>query len=159
MVRTFVHVRNPKTVATPICVRTRTLRSKYRRLSDTLLRYHQNEALTCFLLLAATTSPCLPVGRKLDFTSLFSASFLMFRLPDQVQNHWLAWKTTTNCIMDFLSTVKVKLVGSLIWRPFILSWIRPRPIWHMCDFLFRTIRSLESSNFCTFIVALCNNCY
>ena len=59
------------------------------------------------------------------------------------------------------SAVKVKLVDSLIWRPFILGRIRPRepmtgPIWHLCEFLFWTIRSL---NFRTFIDALCNNCY
>ena len=58
------------------------------------------------------------------------------------------------------SAVKVKLVDSLIWRPFILSEIRPQepmtgPIWYLCEFLFWTIRSL---NFRTFNDALCNNC-
>ena len=59
------------------------------------------------------------------------------------------------------SAVKVKLVDSLIWRPFILGWIRPRtPMTRRFDtcasFLFWTICSL---NFRTLIDALRNNCY
>ena len=59
------------------------------------------------------------------------------------------------------SAVKVKLVDSLIWRPFIPGWIRPRtPMTRRFDtcasFLFWTICSL---NFRTLIDALCNNCY
>ena len=59
------------------------------------------------------------------------------------------------------SAVRVKLVDSLIWGPFILGWIRPRtPMTRRFDtcaiFVFWTICSL---NFRTLIDALCNNCY
>ena len=59
------------------------------------------------------------------------------------------------------SAVKVKLVDSLIWRPLIPGWIRPRRRWqedltHVQSFLFWTSCSL---NFRTLIDALCNNCY
>ena len=60
------------------------------------------------------------------------------------------------------SAVKVKLVDSLIWRPFILSGIRPREpmtgsIWHLCEFLFWTIRSLNFHTLMTLCVTIATN--
>ena len=48
-----------------------------RHLTD-ILRYHQQKVFMCFRLLAAITSACLPVGRKVEFTRsspLFVSSF------------------------------------------------------------------------------------
>ena len=72
--RTYIYVRNPKTVATPVRIYTYTdfaieIWGFNRRLTDTL-RYHQHEVFTCFQLLAAITTACLPVGRKVEFTQV-----------------------------------------------------------------------------------------
>ena len=104
---------------------------------------------------------CLPTEEKL---SLLGVVRFFWRV---LENYDCRTKFNSALGMEYngelygFSAVKVKLVDSLIWRPFILSWIRPRkpmtrPIWHMCEFLFLPIRSL---NFRTFIDALCNNCY
>ena len=65
-------------------------------LTDTL-RYHQNKAAMCSILLAAITLVCLLVEGKVNFarsSSPFFESFRKLQLPGQVER--LAWKTTTN---------------------------------------------------------------
>ena len=99
-------------------------------------------------------------GRKVEFNRscpLFLASSGKLRLSDQVQfiaSHSLGMEY--NGGLYGFSAVKVKLVDSLIWRPFIPGWIRPRtPMTRRFDtcasFLFWTICSL---NFRTLIDAL-----
>ena len=73
---TLSYIQNPKTVATPVRIRTDFAIKIWgfnRGLSYTL-RYHQHEVFTCFQLLAVVTSACLPVRRKINFnrsSSLF----------------------------------------------------------------------------------------
>ena len=56
-----------------------------------------------------------------------------------------------------ISAVKVKLVDSRIWKPFILIWIRPRKRWQdRFDTWASFIMNNSFSNFFTFIDALCN---
>ena len=72
-----------------------------RHLIDTL-RYHQHKVFTCFRLTAYVS-----MFTRRKECGVYSKFFVVFRelwklrLPDQVQIHRLAWKTTTNC-MDFL---------------------------------------------------------
>ena len=130
-------------------------------LTDTL-RYHHTvhtRCSTCFRSAAGSHfTACLPTEEKWSLLGVVRCFWQV------LENYDCRTKFNSSLGMEYngalygFSAVKVKLVDSLIWRPFILSWIRPRkrPIWHMCEFLFWPIRSL---NFRTFIDALCNNCY
>ncbi len=158
--RTYIYVRNPKTVATPVRIYTYTdftieIWGFYQRLTDTLW-YHP---MSC----SRASRSVAPISQHVyqvysEFSAVFG-KFWKITIVGPRSIHRLVWNTS-GALYGF-SAVKVKLVDSLIWRPFILSWNRPRKpmtrlIWHMCEFLFWTIRSL---NVRTFIDALCNNCY
>ncbi len=104
---------------------------------------------------------CLPTEEK---WSLIGVVRCFWRV---LENYDCRTKFNSSLGMEYngefygFSAVKVKLVDSLIWRPFIPGWIRPRtPMTRRFDtcasFLFWTICSL---NFRTLIDALCNNCY
>ena len=102
---------------------------------------------------------CLPTEEK---WSLIGVVRCFWRV---LENYDCRTKFNSSLGMEYngelygFSAVKVKLVDSLIWRPFILGWIRPRtPMTRRFDtcasFLFLTICSL---NFRTLIDALCND--
>ena len=99
---------------------------------------------------------CLPTGEKL---SLIGVVRCFWRV---LENYDCRIKFNSSLGMEYngglygFSAVKVKLVDSLIWSPFIPGWIRPRtPMTRRFDtcasFLFWTICSL---NFRTLIDAL-----
>ena len=155
----------PKIVATPVRIYMYTdfaieMWGFYRLLTDTL-RYHPTRCSRAS-------------GLQNPLVSMFTKSEEKWSLLGVVRCFWQVLenydcrtKFNASLGMEYngelygFSAVKVKLVDSLIWRPFILSGIRSRTpmsrqIWHMCEFLFWKIRTL---NFRTFIDALCNNCY
>ena len=129
-----------------------------RRLTDTL-RQLQHEVFTCFRLLAAITQyvnksegkwilhqvcRCFPrVLESYDCWTKFDSS------PGMEYNGELYW----------FSAVKMNEVSGYFDLKTIYSRLNSstdadnKTIWHMCEFLFWTIRSL---NFQTFIDALCN---
>ena len=128
----------------------------YRRLTDTL-RYHYTRCSRA----SGLGHPLVSMFTKSEEKwSLLGVVRCLWRV---LENYDCRTKFNSSLGMEYnggLYAVKVKLVDSLIWRPFILSWIRPWERWQArfdtCKFLFWTIRSL---NFRTFIDALCNNCY
>ena len=105
--RTYIYVRNPKTVATPVRIYTYTdfaieIWGFYRSLTGTL-RYHPTSCSRASGLLASISQHVYQVGRKVEFTrscSLFLASFGKLRLSDQVQ--FIVCMNTTANYMDFL---------------------------------------------------------
>ena len=162
-----IYVRNPKTVATPVriyiyvhglCDRNMGLLPA----SNRHFTVSAHEVFTCFRSAAGRYfTASLPTEEKLSLLGVVRCFWQV------LENYDCQTKFNSSLGMEYngklygFSAVKVKLVDCLIWRPFILSWIRPRkpmtrPIWHKCEFLFWTIRSL---NFRTFIDTLCNNCY
>ena len=164
--RTYIYVRNPKTVATPVRIYMYTdfaieIWGFYQRLSDTL-RYHHTRCSRASGLLASITSDVYQSEEKWSLLEVVRCSWRV------LENYYCRTKFNSSLGMEYngelygFSAVKVKLVDSLIiWRMFILTWIRPRkpmtrPIWHMCEFLFWTVRSLILR---TFIDDLCFNCY
>ena len=153
----YIYVRNPKTIATPVRIYTYTdfaieIWAFNRRLTDTL-QYHEHEAPTCFLLLAAITSACLPVGRKVNCTQSSSLFFATFESYDcRTKFKFIDWQEKQLQIV-WIFCRESEVSGWFDLKP-VHSQLNPsaeamtRPIWHMCEFLFWTICSL---NFCTFV--------
>ena len=130
-------------------------------LTDTL-RYLHHELFTCTSHASCLASSiCWLVDGKWSLVEFVAGFCEIWEIYEcRTKCNWLLGMEYNGKLYGF-SAVKVKLVDSLIWRPFILSGIRPRepmtgPIWHLCEFYFWTIRSL---NFRTFNDVLCNNCY
>ncbi len=104
-----------------VYIRTRTLRSKYGLLTDTL-RYHHTVHTRC------SRASGLQLAAILQHVySELSAIF--WRV---LENYDCRTKFNSSLGMEYNGTlygffaVKVKLVDSLIWWPFIPGWIRPR---------------------------------
>ena len=128
--RTNIYVRNPKTVATHVRIYKYTdftieIWGFYRHLTDTL-RYHP-------------TSCSRASGLRHPLVSMFTKSEEKWILLGVVccfwrvlENYDCRTKFNSSLGMEYngelygFSAVNVRLVDSLIWRPFILSWIRPR---------------------------------
>ena len=95
-VLSYVYVRNPKTVATPVRIYTYTdfaieIWGFYRLLTETL-RYHDTQCARDSCLLAAIAQRVYKFGRKVQFSQscpLFLAGFAKLRLSDQLQ--FIAW--------------------------------------------------------------------
>ena len=132
--RTYIYVRNSQTVATPVRIYTYTDFSIEtwgfnRRLTDTL-RYHHTIHTRCScasgLQLAAILHQ-VNQRKKGGVYSELSAVFGKFW-----ENYDCRTKLNSSLGMEYngalygFSAVKVKLVDSLIWWPFIPGWIRPR---------------------------------
>ena len=105
--RTYIYVRSPKTVATPVRIYTYTdfaieMWGFYRRLTDTL-RYHPTSCSRASGLWHPLVS--IPSRKKSEVYSELSAVFGKFwkiTIVGPSSIHRLAWNTTAN-YMDFLS--------------------------------------------------------
>ena len=117
--RTYIYVRNPKTVATPvrIYIRTRTLRSKYGASNRhfTVSSHRAHEVFTCFRSAAGSLfTACLPTE---ETWSLVGVVRCFWRV---LENYDCRTKFKSSLGMEYngklygFSAVKVKLVDSLI---------------------------------------------
>ena len=138
--RTYIYVRNPKTFATPvriyIYIYTYThfaieIWGFYRRLTDTW-RYRHTRCSRVSSLLASITSDVYQSEEKWSLLEVVRCFWRVLEKYDCRTKFNSSYGMEYNDQLYGFSAVKVKLVDSLICRPFILSWIRPRkPIWHM----------------------------
>ena len=117
--RTYIYVRNPKTVATPIRIYTYTdfaieILGFNRRLTDTL-RYHHTRCSRASGLLAAICQHAYQIRRKVEFTRscpLFFCEFWKITIIGTSSINRLPLEY--NGELYGFYAVKVKLVDSLI---------------------------------------------
>ena len=116
--RTYIYVRNPKTVATPVRIYTYTnfaieTWGFYRRLKDTL-RYRPTSCSRAFGLLASISQHVYQVGEMLSLVGVVRCFWRV------LENYDCRTKFSSSLGMEYngelygFSAVKVKLVDSLI---------------------------------------------
>ena len=97
----------------------------YRRLKDTL-RYPHTRCSRASGLLTSISQHVYQVGKRLSLVGVVRCFWRVLENYDCRTKFSSSLGMKYNSDLYGLSDVKVKLVDSLIWRPFIPGWIRPR---------------------------------